>query len=230
MIDALMWGLTVVGLPALILAAFVLPRRAAVFLLLTMAAAGILAVEIQFITLRPRPEGPFQVGAFFPSFPSGHAAIAFAWATFLALIRKWAVPALLFATMIAVSRVYLHHHHASDVLLGAALGAATAAISYGAFYQPSQSTRPHWAWWLWPQLALCLFAGADAYLGLTDFDFLRIPMMDKALHFALFGALAFFLAAWSRSRVAIVALGAIATLDEAMQALSPGRSFDPIDL
>ena len=70
-----------------------------------------------------------------PSFPSGHAAGAFAFAGFLALevvrrperrsLRKWLVVGGLFAVAlgIAVSRVVLGVHFPSDVTAGAAIGA-----------------------------------------------------------------------------------------------------------
>jgi hypothetical protein len=173
-------------------------KRAAAFLLLSMLAAGVLAVEIQFIVLRPRPHAELiHLGISFPSFPSGHAAIAFAGATFLALLAPQRT--LLFfsvATMIAASRVALGVHHPSDVVLGAILGAATGAIAHGAFYSDRSDARPRWASWLWPQLAVVLFAAAGAYLGLTKFDFLQLPYADKTLHFVLFGLLTFFLLAW----------------------------------
>ncbi len=59
-----------------------------------------------------------------PSFPSGHAATAFAAAVALAvLVPRLRVPALALATVVAVSRVYLGVHFWLDVLAGAALGA-----------------------------------------------------------------------------------------------------------
>jgi undecaprenyl-diphosphatase len=59
------------------------------------------------------------------SFPSGHAATAFAAATVVAVLRpalRW--PALGLATIVALSRVYLGVHFLSDVLAGAVLGTA----------------------------------------------------------------------------------------------------------
>jgi undecaprenyl-diphosphatase len=62
-----------------------------------------------------------------PSFPSGHAATAFGAAVALAVlapaVRWWA---LLVATLVAVSRVYLGMHFTADVAAGAALGTAVA--------------------------------------------------------------------------------------------------------
>src|SRR6185312_90854 len=59
------------------------------------------------------------------SFPSGHAAGSFAFAAFVALrAPRWAVPAILWAVLVAWSRVVLGVHYPSDVLAGALLGTA----------------------------------------------------------------------------------------------------------
>jgi undecaprenyl-diphosphatase len=63
------------------------------------------------------------------SFPSGHASTAFAAAAALALLvpsARW--PALLLASGVALSRVYLGVHYALDVVAGAALGVAVALL------------------------------------------------------------------------------------------------------
>jgi undecaprenyl-diphosphatase len=63
------------------------------------------------------------------SFVSGHAIITFAIAGLLApvLPRRWAVVALVLATLNAVARVYLGAHNPLDVVGGAAVGLAIAA-------------------------------------------------------------------------------------------------------
>jgi undecaprenyl-diphosphatase len=62
------------------------------------------------------------------SFPSGHAASAFTAATVLA--GGPATPLLYaLAGMVAVSRVYVRMHHASDIIAGAALGLAMGAVA-----------------------------------------------------------------------------------------------------
>lgn len=58
--------------------------------------------------------------------PSGHAAIAFAWATVLAHDEPvLALPAYGVSTAIGLSRIYLGVHYPSDVLIGALLGYGT---------------------------------------------------------------------------------------------------------
>ena len=68
-----------------------------------------------------------------PSMPSGHAMMAFAGATLLALVAprlRWAFLAL--AAGVALSRVYLGVHFPSDVMVGAVIGAAIGALAGGA--------------------------------------------------------------------------------------------------
>jgi undecaprenyl-diphosphatase len=60
------------------------------------------------------------------SFPSGHTLAAFCAATVMSKRNDTAGNALLFtsAALVGVSRIHLRAHHASDVLGGAAIGAA----------------------------------------------------------------------------------------------------------
>jgi undecaprenyl-diphosphatase len=64
------------------------------------------------------------------SFVSGHAIVTFAIAGLLALVlpRRWAVVAFVLATCNAVARVYLGAHNPLDVVGGAAVGLAIAAV------------------------------------------------------------------------------------------------------
>lgn len=59
------------------------------------------------------------------SFPSGHSATAFATAVAVGLVYpRLRVPLLVLAALVALSRVYLGMHYATDVLVGTALGVA----------------------------------------------------------------------------------------------------------
>jgi undecaprenyl-diphosphatase len=74
----------------------------------------------------PLPE-PLMTTQLDLSLPSGHAATSFAGATLLALVvPRLAVPFLALAAAIAWSRVYVGVHYPSDIVAGAALGAAVA--------------------------------------------------------------------------------------------------------
>ena len=85
---------------------------------------------------RPRPFAahPVSVHLFAanstdPSFPSDHAAAAFAIAVaVLAFSRAGGLAFLAAATLIAVSRVVLGLHYPSDVIAGAAVGTAAALL------------------------------------------------------------------------------------------------------
>ncbi|MCI2154355.1 MAG: phosphatase PAP2 family protein [Solobacterium sp.] len=59
------------------------------------------------------------------SFPSGHTALSFAVVAVLGKsdsCRKWRVPAMVLACMIAFSRMYLYLHYPTDILAGIVCG------------------------------------------------------------------------------------------------------------
>jgi membrane-associated phospholipid phosphatase len=65
---------------------------------------------------------------------SGHTALAFSFATSLSqeIHRPWATAGLYtLATATALSRVYQNQHWANDVLIGAAVGIASAKLATG---------------------------------------------------------------------------------------------------
>jgi undecaprenyl-diphosphatase len=93
--------------------------------------ADLITLGIKVITDRSRPyvdhpePEPLLDTALDLSFPSGHAATAFAAATLLAgLAPRFAVPLFALAAAMAWSRVYVGVHYPLDVLAGAILGAA----------------------------------------------------------------------------------------------------------
>ena len=87
---------------------------------------------------RPRPFALREIALLISaphdaSFPSGHTAASFAAAGVLALRRsKFAAPALILASVIAFSRLYLYVHFPTDVLGGILVGMICAAL--GCFF------------------------------------------------------------------------------------------------
>jgi undecaprenyl-diphosphatase len=131
--------LFIAGLAVLALAGLVLRRRPLVSAsVLAVAASGFavaVAAVIAGIVDRPRPfvADPrihlFLAHAPDPGFPSDHATAAFAIAGVLVLrLGRWALPALLAAAALAVSRVLVGIHYPNDVLAGAVLGVAAAVL------------------------------------------------------------------------------------------------------
>ena len=65
------------------------------------------------------------------SFPSGHSQASFVSATAIYLYhKKWGIAALILASLIAVSRLYLYVHYPTDVLIGMLIGIAVAVFVY----------------------------------------------------------------------------------------------------
>lgn len=65
------------------------------------------------------------------SFPSGHTASSFAMAVVLyrKLERKWGITAIVLASLIALSRLYLGAHYPSDILFGMMSGILIGIVS-----------------------------------------------------------------------------------------------------
>lgn len=246
LLDGVMIGLSTAGLAVLPLVGLVWllnrrQRRGGWGLLLAVLASLGAALLFQYLADRPRPETVRLVltSPNFPAFPSGHAAIVFAAAVFIAFYTRrpsrW-LPALTLAALIATSRVYLGHHYPTDVLAGGVLGGSLGAASYGLV-----GCRPvRWQWLLWPQVALAVVISQMAYLDLLPFHLLRWPLADKVLHFLLVGAVTFWLNLWLGGRmvrlwrwklpVAVVLPLTLALLEEGAQAFSPLRTADVTDL
>ena len=239
-LDGLMVAVTAGAMPLAAIVPVLLwlagKRREGVALLVACVVSTLLAVGIQFLVMRPRPVDvrAVQPVSAFPSFPSGHAAAVFGGAALASLVwRRAGFVALPGAILVSFSRLYLCQHYPSDLLGGAILGVAVATAVYGCWYRSADLSRPRWAWLLWSQVGVVLLALLGAYLGLLRVDLLVLPGADKLLHFLLFGRVAFLAMGWcaGRSRsAALVVLSLFATAEEALQALSPVRSFDLVDL
>jgi membrane-associated phospholipid phosphatase len=223
-------------------------RRTATALVIALTASAAFTLLFYALGMRPRPPIEQDVRLILPapplpSFPSGHAGLAFAVAMLLTLRlqrRIWVLPLLGGAFLIGLSRVYLGHHYPSDVLAGALLGGAIGIACYGLIYRddpPVERLR----WLLWPQIALALLVTEMAYLGYLPWRLLAWPNADKVLHFLLFGLIAFWLNLWLRGRmlrlrgwsllpVAVLVPFLIALSEESMQAFSPLRTASLMDL
>lgn len=65
------------------------------------------------------------------SFPSGHTSASFAAATaFFVTNKKWGIPCLVLASLIAISRLYLTVHFPTDVIAGVILGVIYGIAAY----------------------------------------------------------------------------------------------------
>jgi len=88
-------------------------------LLQALAVSEAIVNALKFSTQRERPDGSNKY-----SFPSGHAADTFAFATALERHLGWkgAVPAYIFASYVAISRLPDNRHWLSDVVFGSSVG------------------------------------------------------------------------------------------------------------
>lgn len=84
-----------------------------------IAITSVYTLALKLATSRPRPDDSNDL-----SFPSGHASVAFAWATVAERHYgvKGAIPAYAAASAIAVSRLAKEKHYLSDIVAGATLG------------------------------------------------------------------------------------------------------------
>jgi membrane-associated phospholipid phosphatase len=107
-------------------------RRLGVVFFLGGTLGGLVDDCGRFTLGRPRPDAMLPDGFYgmpaawqarFESFPSGHAASVFGSAVALVLIRPGpGLLALFYAFLVAWSRMELHHHFPSDILVGSVVG------------------------------------------------------------------------------------------------------------
>src|SRR4029077_12068946 len=88
-------------------------------LIQAIAMSEIITESLKYATRRERPDQSART-----SFPSGHAADTFAFATALERHLGWrgALPAYALASYVAASRLPANRHWLSDVMFGAAVG------------------------------------------------------------------------------------------------------------
>ena len=119
------------------------PLRGLAFVAASVALAALLEEGTHLLLSRPRPTVFLATGVDelrllglrifgkWGSFPSGHAARAFALVAGLWLVgegRPWLRPLLAVAATAALARVALQHHFLSDVVAGAFLGVAAPSL------------------------------------------------------------------------------------------------------
>jgi undecaprenyl-diphosphatase len=117
----ILWAVVAVGLWAF------RKRNLATYLLVAIILGLAIYTAMKFAVDRPRPYEVFPIDPLYrmfdPSYPSGHAFIAFTAATIIGIkVRRLLLPMLLLAAVVAFSRVYIGVHFPYDVFSGAVLG------------------------------------------------------------------------------------------------------------
>jgi undecaprenyl-diphosphatase len=138
-----------VGLAAALALAGERPRRAAaVGLVATGVTSAVVNVGVKPVFRRERPPGPTAVRTHVvrmptsASYPSGHAASAFAFSTAVGGVLPQLDAALrLAATAVAYSRVHTGVHFPGDVVAGAVIGAGIGAGAHHAARRAGFLTR-----------------------------------------------------------------------------------------
>lgn len=113
----------------LMLIMLILPKTRKVGYMMTVALIGTLLINnvlLKNLVARTRPYEVIEGLTYLvskpieSSFPSGHAGSSFsaAWVMFRRLPKRYGVPALILAILIALSRLYVGVHYPSDVLFG----------------------------------------------------------------------------------------------------------------
>ena len=113
-------------------------KKKAIFIGEAFLASGFITFALKKTVNRERPFVTYPdieqvTTATGPSFPSGHASLAFATATSLSMAYpKWYIiaPSFAWASAVSYSRMVLGVHYPSDVLAGAIIGSGSAYLSY----------------------------------------------------------------------------------------------------
>ena len=127
----------------LVLAVIPKTRKCGLCMLLSMALTYIVGnLILKNIVARPRPfTVATEIALKIPqpgeySFPSGHTMNAFTAATTIFLFyRKQGIAALVLATLIAFSRMYLFVHYPTDILGGVVVGIVDALVIFRLTYK-----------------------------------------------------------------------------------------------
>ncbi|GHN03290.1 hypothetical protein WSM22_47790 [Cytophagales bacterium WSM2-2] len=113
-------------------------RLSLLYVLLSIGVAGLISFIIKKTFTEPRPYevdsriAQLSVGGGY-SLPSGHTTEAFASATAIVLLfPRWivALPIFLWASSVAISRIYLGVHYPFDIFTGMLIGSSTSYAFY----------------------------------------------------------------------------------------------------
>lgn len=134
----------IILIAAIVLMLFKKTRMRGAVIFLAVAAAIILGYAAKFVIARPRPffdqasdyylwwqaAGADSSSSY--SCPSGHASIAFAFATafIMTFDKRYGWTGIVFALIICVARTYLMKHYLSDVLFGMVFGLVSGVCAY----------------------------------------------------------------------------------------------------
>jgi undecaprenyl-diphosphatase len=116
----------------ILLLVFKSTRKIGFACVLSLIVAVIAQDVLKELFQRPRP--PVVPGMLIErpdsyAFPSGHSLISFSVAATLYLFRsRLAIPAVILAFLVAISRVYLGVHYVSDIVFGALFGVAISVL------------------------------------------------------------------------------------------------------
>lgn len=88
---------------------------------------------IKYFSSRERPENQVVTASFSSSFPSGHSASAFSFATLLSAFYPGLISiSFTTASLVAFSRVYLGEHFLSDAVAGSLIGITIGLLTHTA--------------------------------------------------------------------------------------------------